>query len=183
MANESKNRSRWFDKYKRLFGLNVDSGIDCRAICDARCCPKASRTENKVGTFIMFLPYELDYAEAALDRKINRQDFKWEEIEFEDGEKTSVAWTPDCPFLVGHSCGIYAARPIDCRSFPVTATRPGGELTLLLDTDCPGYKSATPAFVQRISEIWRGIFADIPNSWWTTLDRVRAEGTAAAKGG
>ena len=26
--------------------------------------------------------------------------------------------SPDCPFLEGHRCGVYAARPKQCRTFP-----------------------------------------------------------------
>lgn len=167
-------RHHWFRLYEQVNAIETPLAvIDCLSMCQALCCPRKKMPAPQVGSFVSFLPFELEYIADVLKLDVANQKFAWEEITLLDGTELSVPWTRECPFLNGIRCDIYSFRPLDCRSFPLMASAfREAQLEFELNTNCPGHHDVTEPFRRHISEIWRMIYSSIPQTWWDLLEEI-----------
>ena len=59
-----------------------------------------------------------DIAAMAEELGLTRREFRRRYVKREDGWQILEMGEKDCPFLDGSRCNVYAARPIQCRTFP-----------------------------------------------------------------
>ena len=166
----SKEWYKFFDHI--LQQPEIPSGLDCLNVCQALCCPRNNMPGPRVGAFLIFLPFELEYIASLLKLDLANLPFKWQNIKLLTGETVAVPWTRCCPFIQGISCSIYHSRPLDCRTFPLMANSREGQLEFQINTDCPAYHNTSKQFRLYIRGIWEMVFPPIPQDWWDLLDEL-----------
>lgn len=171
-------RQHWHDIFDRVFGrTDVDSGVPCLSICEALCCPRRPHPSRSASDHVIFLPFELEYLSQTGGFPVDAEDFVWQSVPLTaepDGPAVDVPYAEHCPFLDGHRCGIYAHRPIDCRTFPVLARRAPTEAapSLMISAECPGRERVADDFVSHIRAIWDEVGAAAPPAWWALFEKL-----------
>lgn len=169
-----ETKGHWYKLYKYIYHQSsVSSGIDCLDICQALCCPREHMPGPRVGTFVIFLPFELEYIACVRQLNISSLVLNWSEVRVSAEETVSVPWTRYCPFIEGTRCTIYSDRPVDCRCFPMTVSRSARGLELQTSSKCPGYQNITDRFRCYVETIWEMLCPSIPEDWWSLLSEIK----------
>lgn len=158
--------------YNQIASTNYNSGINCLASCDALCCPRSGLHEPRVGTFIIFLPFEFEYLCQKTGLAIRDDYFFWEEIKINSTETIAVPWARECPFIKKNICQIYPFRPFDCRCFPLYANYKQHSLTINLSTKCPNYELVSADFSRLIETTWHELSWLLPDDWWRLAEKL-----------
>lgn len=62
-----------------------------------------------------------------------------------------------CPFFTEPYCSVYAKRPVDCRTYPVSIAREGERIVFVIDMRCPAVKKGlvSDSFIRQATKTWR----------------------------
>lgn len=168
------SRESWYNLFDHIsHEPEVPSSIDCLEMCEALCCPRDDMPELRVGLFVVYLPFELEYIVTWLKLNAANLVFNWQDVVWPGGRTVAIPWSRCCPFIHGVSCSIYSLRPLDCRSFPLMASSPSEDLELKINSNCPGYRHVTEEFKLYVTGLWERVYPAIPQGWWDLLDEIK----------
>ena len=165
-------RTQWFQRLEQLYqAIEQSSGLECATRCNARCCPKAKTSvhdDPPVGHVAILLPFELEYIVAKTD--IDPAVLQQSSIAFSAGKTLnigSMTSAKPCPFLDDENqCGIYAIRPLDCRSFPlIPVFSEQGTLSFRKDGDCPSTLTFASDYESAFKDLWQDLLPHLPMTY------------------
>lgn len=170
-----KLKIEWFERFDQLLSdkTTPSSNLKCLELCEARCCPRVGmrqmQPEKIASPVVVLLPFEMEYIMEKTT--VGRDVFRIWPIDLAPDLRLEIGALDlgkPCPFLQeDRLCGIHEHNPLDCRTFPLLpALNPSGEMEWSLGQNCPSLAFLSPAFSERMKQIWKELAPFIPRSWW-----------------
>jgi len=169
-----KSREEWWNFFDLLAEAPFISGLNCQSSCKALCCPDNTLTPGKIGSFVIFLPYEYEYIESKSSIEFNNLEMFWVEIK-DANTPIRIPWTRNCPFKKTYECSEYQLRPVDCKMFPILVNPSECGPEFKLNEMCPILQNLNKDFYSYFQNAWVKIYTHIPSDWWKLLQDIESK--------
>ena len=148
----------FFELFEKAYKITDSYPLDC-TICPQRMCEDQES--------VMLLPYENEY----IKEKLNLKKLPFRTIKVGDEKIGFESYKVPCPCYNKKSkkCGVYIARPIDCRTYPVVIyfTKTGKMRFGLADEYCPVAKKklVSKEYISIMKKVWK-MFENLLSKEW-----------------